>query len=46
MHGNSKASVERKAGFEKEILNDDNDEDSNEEDPQFRKMQYNGISIF
>ena len=49
IQGKSKASVERKAGFEKEILNDDDEEvskeDSKEEDPQFRKMQYSGLSI-
>ena len=50
IRGKTKASVERKAGFEEEILNDDDDEDlkeaSKEEDPQFRKMQFDGISIF
>ena len=50
IQGKTKASVEQKAGFEEEILNDDDDEDlkeaSKEEDPRFRKMQFDGISIF
>ena len=46
IHGNSKASVERKAGFEKEIIDDGVEEDPNEEYPQFQKVQYNGINIF
>ena len=47
IQGKTRASVERKAGFEKEILEDEElKEDTKEEDPKFRKMQFDGISIF
>ena len=42
IHGDSKASVERKAGFEKEMDDDGVEKDSNGENPQF----HNGIDIF
>ena len=46
IHGDSKAAVERKAGFEKEINDDGVEEDSIGEYPQFHKVQYNGINVF
>ena len=46
IQGKSKASVERKAGFEKEMNDDGVEKDSTGENPQFHKVQYNGIDIF
>ena len=46
IHGDNKASVERKAGLEKEMNDDGVKKDSTRENPQFHKVQYNGIDIF
>ena len=46
IHGDSKAAVERKAGFEKEMKDDGVEKDSTRENPLFYKIQYNGIDIF
>ena len=38
--------MERKPGFEKETREDEELKEEKEEDPKFRKMQFDGISIF
>ena len=46
IHGDSKAAVERRAGFEKEVKDDSVERDPTRENPHFYKIQYNGIDIF